>query len=281
MKPFVVMRAHNDIPVIAETLAKLKAQDLPHELLVLDNDSTDGTLEEVKKYTDRILRVPAGTYVPGQVLNRGMEHSQGEEVVFLNSDCAPQHADWLRIFLEKFRQSRAAAAFCRQIARPQHHLLFQKDTDDTFGDGSKQQRWRQCFSMAASAVRRSAWEGCRFDEAIQYSEEIEWTWRLRGAGHQILYIPDAVVMHSHNYTLRQWYKRQRGEGKAEASIFEWSAWQKSLIRYSLLPYGRQVVHDALYCFRRGRPDAALYSPVLRMAQMIGRRRGFLSGLKKG
>ena len=99
----IIMRSHNDMPLIAETLEMVARQDLPHELVVFDNASSDGTLEEVQKHTDRIFNVPAGTYVPGRVLNHGMRETCGEHVVFLNSDCTPVDETWMRTLLGGFQ----------------------------------------------------------------------------------------------------------------------------------------------------------------------------------
>jgi len=134
--------------------------------------------------------------------------------------------------------------------------------------------------MALSAIRRSAWERMPFREDIQYSEDIDWTWRARVCGYDIRYAASARAMHSHNYTLRQFYKRHFGEGRAEAQIFEWSQWERSLVRYSVLPYLRQVAGDWKYCAANRQVREALYSPVLRMAQLAGRRRGFSSSWRE-
>ena len=45
MRPWIVMRSHNDVPVIHETIKGLRAQRHPYRLLVLDNASHDGTAE--------------------------------------------------------------------------------------------------------------------------------------------------------------------------------------------------------------------------------------------
>jgi rhamnosyltransferase len=281
MTPFVVMRSHNDMPLISETLARLNEQDRDFELLCLDNESHDGTVEELRNYTKRIVNIPKGKYIPGRVLNMGMELTQGDQVVFLNSDCTPQGSSWLRNLLAAFgREPNVAAVFGRQIPRPNCHPIFAKDTEDTYGDGSRQIYWRHCFSMASSAISRSVWQSLRFNEDLGYSEDIDWTWRARQAGYAIRYVPDSVVTHSHNYTLRQFYRRHYGEGRAEAAIFPWSVWESSLLRYSLLPYVRQVVSDWKHCLSGGIWDGAFFSPALRFAQMVGRRQGFSAGLKE-
>jgi rhamnosyltransferase len=279
METYVVMRSRNDIAVIGQTLSMLYSQREPFKLIVFDNKSDDGTREELEKYPAEIITVPRGAYVPGRVLNQGMELSGSEYVVFLNSDCTPQDEYWLTKLLAGFSNAQTAAVFGRQIPRPDASPLFIKDTENTFGNGERQKYWRHCFSMAASAIRRSVWKEFQFNESIQYSEDIEWTWRARQRGYQIQYVADAVAMHSHNYSLSQFYKRNYGEGKAEATIFDWTPWQQSWLRYSILPYLRQVLSDLNYCLTRFQVGAALYSPVLRAAQLLGRRHGFQAGQK--
>jgi rhamnosyltransferase len=279
MIPCIIMRSHNDMPLIAETLSRLHEQDHSFELICLDNASDDGTVEQLRKYTDRIVNIPQGSYIPGRVLNLGMELATSERVVFLNSDCAPQGRDWLGHLLEGFDEAKmVAAVFGRQIPRNDCLPLFAKDTEDTYGDGSRQKYWRHCFSMASSAISRAVWESQRFNEDLRYSEDIEWTWRALQNGFEIRYVPNSVVMHSHNYTLRQFYRRNYGEGRAEAVIFPWSSWEASLLRYSLFPYGRHVLSDITYCLSNGLVSGAVLSPIMRAAQMLGRRRGFRAGL---
>jgi len=275
MKPWVVMRSHNDMPIIADTLRLLHEQTRPFELIVFDNESTDGTLDEVRKYTDRIVTVTQ--YVPGRVLNQGMEHTEGEVVAFVNSDCTPQNRFCLEKLLEGFSDEKVAAAFGRQIPRPDCIPLQVKDTEYTYGDGSEQHRWRNCFSMACSAIRRSVWEDMRFNENLCIAEDMDWTYRARNRGYSVLYAPESIVMHSHNYTLPQFYRRMYKEGRDEALIFEWTAWRRSFLRYSLLPFVRQILSDEWYFMSKCSFGAALSAPIGRAAQLVARRRGFLAG----
>ncbi|MEW6128486.1 MAG: glycosyltransferase [Acidobacteriota bacterium] len=280
METWIVMRSHNDMPLVVETLARVKRQNHDFQLLVLDNQSSDGTTQEAEKYAHQLLNIPQGTYVPGRVLNQGMRLTDGEFVVFLNSDCTPQNDRWLEELLKGFHSDKVAAVFGRQIPRTDCQPLYAKDTEDTFGDGERQKYWRHCFSMASSAIRRSVWEKMPFNEQLHYSEDIEWTWRAKQAGYEVEYVPQSVVSHSHNYSLKQFYKRQFGEGRADAAIFAWENWQKSFLRYSLLPFTRQVLSDLQYCLSRREFKSAGFSPFLRMSQLLGRRAGFVTGLKE-
>jgi rhamnosyltransferase len=277
MTPWIVLRSHNDGAHVGDTLAGLRRQTVPFRLLAIDNASTDGTREMVAGAADAVVDIPDGAYVPGPVLNLGMERTDGELVVFLNADCTPADDRWLERLLDGMRDDNVAAAFSRQRPRTDCLPLLARDTEDTFGDGTAQARWRHCFSMAASVIRRSVWTAQPFDETLQYSEDIDWTWRARRRGWSVRYVPTSAVFHSHNYTLRQSWRRHLGEGRAEAQIFDWTRWDRSWLRYVLLPLSRRVIADWRYCVARRDWRSALGSPLLRGAQLLGRRRGFLAG----
>jgi len=272
------MRAHNDAGLIGQTLDILHRQTLPFELIALDNLSSDGTREMLAKFTNRIIDVPV--YVPGQALNQGMMLTTGEIVVFLNSDCTPVDEYWLENLLQGFSDGQVAAVFGRQIPRPDCKPLFAKDTEDTYGDGHRQKYWRNCFSMASSAIRRSAWDTIKFDENLCISEDNDWTWRARQAGYTVKYVQDSVVMHSHNYSLHSFYQRHFKEGRDEALIYDLTPWERSFLRYSILPLGRQVLSDWKYALSTLAPSVIPYAPLLRTIQMTARRRGCRLGQRE-
>lgn len=278
MKPWIAMRANNDMPIIARTLERLAQQTIPFELLILDNQSTDGTLEEVKKYTDNIVTITK--YIPGQVINRGMENAEGEYVFFLNSDCIPQSDDCLEKLVAGFDDEGVAAVFGRQVPRPDCWPIYAKDTEDTYGDGSRHQYFRSPFSMAWSGVRRSVWESMKFDERLIIAEDIDWTYRARQAGHRVNYVADSAVEHSHNYTLKQFYGRMRKEGRDDALVFDWTSWERSFLRQTFLPLGRRVLSDWKYCLRNFHPAWLMAAPVFRVAEAVARRQGFNDGWRE-
>lgn len=274
MTPWIVLRSRNDAAHVHDTLRMLGRQTVPFRLLALDNASTDGTREAVLAAATRLIDIPEGTYVPGRVLNLGMRETSGPVVVFLNADCTPTNERWLEALLAGIEDPAIGAVFGRQIPRQDCEPLLAKDTLDTFGDGRAQAAWRHCFSMAASAIRRQAWDEAAFDESLRYSEDIDWTWRARLRGWAVRYVQEAAVLHSHNYSLSQSWRRHRGEGQAEARIFTWSRWERSWPRYVLLPFGRRVLNDWRFCLKQGDWRSACRSPLLRGAQILGRWQGF-------
>jgi rhamnosyltransferase len=273
----IVMRSFNDASVIGGTLEALERQTVrDFELWNFDSTSTDGTLEIIRRHnrSERVVLNESRTYNPGRVLNEAITRSRGEIIVFINSDATPQDERWLERLVAPFGDPEVGATFGRQVARPDARSLFVKDTERAFGDGRVSSTWVHFFSMANSAVRRGLALSMPFETGIQYSEDIEWSYRLRRAGHRIEYVPGAVAAHSHNYTLAQSFRRHRGEGRADAWIFRDGEMRESFLGYCVLPFGMEVLRDFGWALRRGSADAALHSIPLRAAQKLGRWNGF-------
>jgi glycosyltransferase involved in cell wall biosynthesis len=87
-KVSVIIPSHNRLPLLREAVESVLAQDFEDfELLVVDDGSTDGTFEEMKKYGGRVkaLRLDVNRGVSA-ARNRGVAASRGKYVAFLDSD---------------------------------------------------------------------------------------------------------------------------------------------------------------------------------------------------
>jgi rhamnosyltransferase len=279
----IAMRSYNDIDVIRGTLEQVRSQN--YQAFVLHNfDSTsrDGTLDIIAEFNDesRIHLNDSSAYNSGTVLNEAVEATAGEIIVFLNSDATPEHDDWLEQLIAPFDDPAVGATFGRQTPRLDCRALFAKDTERAFGDGSVSANWVHFFSMANSAVRRPIALEHRFETRVQYSEDIEWSLRLKKAGIGIEYVAEAAAMHSHNYTLKESYKRMFGEGVAEAYIFRDGEMSMNFLRYVVAPFGIEVLRDFAWGVKHASPDAITHSVPLRFAQKWGRWKGLAEGQRK-
>ncbi len=68
------------------------------------------------------------------------------------------------------------------------------------------------FSNVNSAIKRSVWKKIKFNEELIISEDHDWAKRANELGYKIDYVPDAAVFHSHNYGLKQVFKRYFDSG---------------------------------------------------------------------
>src|SRR5439155_8989164 len=120
-------------------------------------------------------------------------------------------------------------------------------------------RWDHFFSMVSSGLRKDIWAKRGFLEKMQYSEDDEYTRWCKAQGYRVVYCPDSVVMHSHNYTPAQAYKRSFGEGKALAAV--WEGGEVNLVPTVVRGWTADVRRELAFCVRercvREWPHAAL------------------------
>lgn len=221
MKPeqvCVIMRSKNSAWVIGQALASLQSQTFQgFELLIVDSGSTDRTLEIVDGFPHRLIQIPPQDYFPGAVLNEAIRATSADILVFQNSDVVHLSPRTLERLLAAFDQPEVAAAFARQVPRPEAHTWVRRDYEISFPAAGDAPPWMS-YSLPLAAMRRTAWEEHPFYEDAWGSEDSEWGHWARRQGRVVRYVPEAVVMHSHNYTLRQLYGRRFIEGEADAFI---------------------------------------------------------------
>ncbi len=274
----IVLRSFNEAWALRSTLAALKTQAYRNwELIAFDSGSTDGSVEILRAARPaHLIQMLPHEYRPGRVLNQGMELSGRERVIFLNADATPQGPGWLGPLVEALADPRVAAAFGCQVPRPDCAAAVARDYERCFGADRESARWDNFFSMVSSGLRRDAWARRGFRETMQYSEDDEYTRWCRAAGYRIAYCPGSVVMHSHNYTPRQAYKRSFGEAWALSAVCSPSEGRPGA-RALLLGWLRDAQGDLRYCARTGRLPQLAGALGTRWQQRLGRRHGMSAG----
>jgi rhamnosyltransferase len=263
------MRSKNEMPFIKYSLMMLEKQTIrDYELLVVDSGSTDGSWETAQDFGPQIIyQIKPEEYIPGKVMNAAAAKCSGDILVFNNADCIPQNEYWLENLIKPFRDPEVIAVFGNQITRANANPLIKKDYLRAFGDGHIHAKWRHFFSMATSAVRTSVLKEHPFCEDIQYSEDIEWSWRMKKMGKKIVYVPDAIVEHSHNYKLKQIIKRFTGEGKAEGYIY--GEKNRNVLSDIIMPACAETMRDIVFLIKRGEILWIPKAPLFRFLQRYG------------
>ncbi|MEA2011840.1 MAG: glycosyltransferase family 2 protein [Verrucomicrobiota bacterium] len=242
----IIVRSMNDIDYIERTLQAITEQKFTDfELVNIDCGSTDGTYEIIKKFNSKkVFQMNPTDYVPGKVLNDMIKECDGKYIVFNNSDCIPQNKIWLENLLHPLQKhENTVAVYGRQITRPNARPLVVKDGERAFGTDGIARTWKHFFSLATSAAKHKILEKHPFNPDIQYSEDVEWSYRMKKKGFEIEYAPDAIVEHSHNYSLSEVRKRFYNEGYAEGEIYGENV---SFFRGVLLSTGAEVLRDLIY-----------------------------------
>lgn len=274
----IIMRSKDEEPYASPALQALGEQTYQDFTLYnVDSGSTDGTLDAVKKYNpkpENVVEIRPAEYIPGRVLNRMIGMTTEPIVVLLNADCVPQSAEWLERLLGPVLANDADAVTGRQIARPDAYFVVKYDLDRAYGDRNLDKKRDHFFSAAACAFKRELWEQVKFPEE-GWGEDFVWAVRCREKGARFDIAVDAVVEHSHNYTLKTLYKRERGHGIVHHQVL---GDRPSLLRLGLRCL-KHIARDGLYALRKGRPDTIPYNIVYRItfewSQYQGQKAGHL------
>jgi rhamnosyltransferase len=275
----VIMRSFNEGWALKGTLPALAAQEYPNwELIVIDSGSTDGSQELIRAARPaHFVQITPAEYNPSRVMNQGMRLARSEFGVFLNADATPQGPTWLRPLVAALENPRTAACFGRQIPRPDCRAVFANDYDRCFGPNRESARWDHFFSMVSSGLRKDVWVRRGFREDLQYAEDDEYTRWCKAQGYNVVYAPESVVMHSHNYTPEQSYKRAFGDARAIGKAWAGAPGEFSWAKTVLLGWLSDVRHDARFCLREKRIGELAHCAGIRWRQ----RRGKLDGFRQG
>ncbi len=83
----VIIPAYNRADLIGQTLDSVLAQSFrDFEIIVVDDGSTDNTVEALSAYAGRIKLLRQENQGPSAARNHGLRHAAGEYVAFLDSD---------------------------------------------------------------------------------------------------------------------------------------------------------------------------------------------------
>jgi rhamnosyltransferase len=129
------------------------------------------------------------------------------------------------------------------------------------------------LSLPVAAMRRMAWMAHPFYTDAWGSEDTEWGVWARNAEISIAYVPQALAMHSHNYTLRQNYGRRFIEGEADAFIYRREARLIDFCKACILAFARETWEHLRVRDLRG---LAAMPPRVVVSQW-----GYLQGLRLG
>jgi len=269
----VIMRSKNSDWVIAQSLAALFSQDFKDfDLLIVDSGSTDRTLSIIREFPCRLLQIAERDYYPGAVLNQAIEQTRSDLIVFQNSDAVPLTPCALGRLVGAFAAPDVHAAYARQVPRPEAESWVRRDYDASFPERGEPPPWLP-FSLPFAAMRRSIWQRHPFQTQTWGSEDVEWGYWARGHGATIRYVPNALVMHSHNYTLRQLYGRRFIEGEAEAFIHPGAL----ALTTTVSRVFRSIAGDAVYLLRSRSASGFFLAParrwVFHWAYYVGHRWG--------
>jgi hypothetical protein len=205
-----------DEPSLADTLAGIEAQGADCEVIVVD--ASRGRLAHVRAAHPRVRWIdyapPAGVRVsiPHQ-RNVGVRAAGGDVIVFTDAGCRPR-TGWLEALtaplLAGDEDVVAGIAPSPQGGGGLYDEHIEAAAEATY--------LRECATINMG-FRRSVFDAVGgFDERFEYGSDIDFSWRIVGAGFRIRSVPGAVVEHEWGRGRRQ-LRRSFLYGRARARLY--------------------------------------------------------------
>lgn len=194
----IIVRSKNEERWITHCIKALQQQTYQDfEVILVDNHSTDRTVERAKQMLPELTLVSLDVYRPGAALNAGIRASQGDVIVCLSAHCIPVNQDWLAMLVAPLSEPQIAGVYGRQIPTQATRPADKRDLLITFGLDRRVQIRDSFFHNANSALRRDLWQQTPFDETVTNIEDRIWAQAMIEQGYRLVYEPDAPVYHHH------------------------------------------------------------------------------------
>lgn len=228
----IIIAHHNGYEILKNcitSLSKVKYEN--KEVIVVDNASNDGSVEEVKKEFPwiRVLRLEENKGFAGGN-NEGVKIAKGEYILILNNDTEvePDFLDWLVKTMEEnksigvvqpkikdlkakeyFEYAGGSGGFLDSLGYPfcRGRIFFTVEKDEGQYDDVQEITWA---SGACMLIKKSVIEELGlFDEKyFAHQEEIDFCWRVWRAGYRIVVQPKAIIYHLGGGTLPMYHPKK-------------------------------------------------------------------------
>jgi len=227
------------LPALART------HEVPVETIVVDNGSSDGSLEWLAAHHPEVRVLPMGANLGfGAANRRGAEAATGHWVALLNTDTVVEPG-WLRPLLTTLMADPGIGAACSTLRLLGHPEVLNArgggmtklglGFDHDFGqpaDGGAPELADCLFPTAAAMLmRRRDFESVGgFDPAFfMYHEDVDLGWRLWLEGLRVVAVRDSIVGHAFGGTLRRerslaWRERLGARHDVRSLIKHYELW---------------------------------------------------------
>lgn len=214
------LNAEKDLPELLETLAAQTA--VPDEVIVIDSESEDQTAAVAEKAGAKVLRVARKDFDHGRTRDRALQESVGDIVVFLTQDAVPANKTFLENLIRPLSEEKVAVVTGRQLPKTnafpmeklvrwfnypaESHIRSEKDVERM---GIKA---FFCSDVCAAYNRKIYLELGGFDYPLKTNEDMFYAARAIRGGYRVAYAADALVFHSHNFSPKEQFERNRIQG---------------------------------------------------------------------
>jgi len=210
----VIIPAYNAEKLISACLDALINQTMDlsvYEIIVVDDGSTDRTVEIVKSFKN-VRLIQQENKGPAAARNNGVKHAKGDIVLFTDSDCVPEK-DWIEKMTQAFRDHSDIVGVKGAYKSKQKELaarFVQVEYEDKY-DVLLRDKYIDFIDTYSAAFKRDVFlqfDGYDISFPLACAEDVELTFRMFSKGHKMVFNPKAIVYHTHPRSFSDYFKKK-------------------------------------------------------------------------
>lgn len=189
-----------------------------HYILTESNDRTEIILKQIDaKYT----KIKKSEFCHSLTREKYAMNCKGDIIIFVTQDVIIYSRRWLYYLVKDIIEGKCEAAFSRQISENKDIEKYIRDINYpdesrivTKSDIKKLGLMTFFFSDASSAIKKDIFVKINGygGKKLATNEDMYIAYKLIKNGYKIKYCADSIVVHSHEFNLKQLYKRYHDIG---------------------------------------------------------------------
>lgn len=199
-------------------LQALQIQTLvPVEIIVADSQSSDQTLDFCAEFGVDIIPVQKQSFDHGGTRTMLAQKARGDVVVYFTQDAVPVDENSLANLVAPLKEMGIGCSYGRQLpavnasvfASHLRRFNYPEISElHSYGDRDRLGFRTAFMSNSFSAYRKSVLRDAGyFKNGLIFGEDTCTVGKILQAGFNVVYCADAVVVHSHNYSVAEEFKR--------------------------------------------------------------------------
>jgi rhamnosyltransferase len=197
----------------------IRTQSLaPDQVIVIDSSSSDGTADLARKDGFTVLEISPRDFNHGGTRQMGADYADAADIlIYLTQDVLPFAPSAFANLVKAFDDPEIAAAYGRQLPRENATPIEGHSRHFSYPARSRVRSWESrstmgfksiFFSNAFGAYRRKALLSAGgFSSDVIFGEDTLVVARMHRGGWKTAYVADALVRHSHAYSIGEEFRR--------------------------------------------------------------------------
>jgi rhamnosyltransferase len=219
MNVTLIIPTLNAAPIWEALLSGIRRQSLaPDDIIVVDSSSTDGTAYRARAAGFTVIEIDRGSFNHGGTRQAAALHAlRADVLIYLTQDAVLRGTEAFRHLVAAFQEPAIGAAYGRQLPRPHASAIEAHARLFNYPPVSQVRCWESrttlgfksiFFSNTLGAFRRDALMSVGgFSSDVNFGEDTLAVARLHRAGWKTAYVAEALVEHSHAYSLNAEFRR--------------------------------------------------------------------------